>query len=64
MVWVYLFGYLIFSCRYRLSRSTNTIAWIMATASSKIVRRNSTTMVDMDRMGMVGNRVNTAVEVS
>lgn len=36
----------------------------MATASSNTVKRNSTVIVDRERMGRVGNRVSTAVEVS
>lgn len=53
-----------FSCKYRLNRRTNTYAWIMATAISRMVRRSKTIAVRADTVGIDGSRAMVAVEMS
>lgn len=53
-----------FSCKYRVSRRTNTYAWIIATATSRIVRRSKIIAVRADTAGRIGRRTITAVEMS
>lgn len=53
-----------FSCKYRLRRRTKTYAWIMATATSKMVSRSRISAVRMDTAGIIGSRAVVAVEMS
>lgn len=53
-----------FSCKYRLRRRTKTYAWIMATATSKMVSRSRISVVRMDTVGIIGSKAVVAVEMS
>lgn len=53
-----------FSCKYKLSRRTNTYAWIIATATSRIVNKNRIVEVNKATVGMMVKRTNAAVAIS
>ena len=53
-----------FSWRYRLSSSTKTYAWIMATATSRIVSNSKIKRVSSETAGIVEKRAIVAVETS
>ena len=53
-----------FSCKYRLNRRTKTYAWIIATATSRMVRRSRIIAVKAETTGKIGRRAIVAVEMS
>lgn len=53
-----------FSWRYKLSSNTNTYAWIIATATSRRVRRSNRTAVRAATVGIKGRSTKAAVAMS